>query len=181
MYRMSSMAGYSPYGSESTKGASEIKSASLTPERGGTGVNHGSEDPTYTMGTIHDPFVASNKPKGDGKLSATASTFQPFGLSFNVGSLQSTKLMTLKGIKTQKAATPMPGTAEYVKSIIAAEENSPRRGVPAPSPAPLVTKGGFFSTESIANRHIKVTGIFIDDVGVRVQQSLEVSFLNSLQ
>jgi hypothetical protein len=128
---------------------------------------------TNAMGTVHDPFVGtSTKAKSDGKLSATASSFQPFGLGLGFGSLPSTKSIPAKVPKSTIAFT-----TEYLESVIAAEENSPRRGASDSPPAPQVTKGGFFSTESIANRHIKVIGIFIDDVGDRVQQSFDVSFV----
>ncbi|PMD43807.1 hypothetical protein L207DRAFT_631842 [Hyaloscypha variabilis F] len=124
---------------------------------------------TNAMGTVHDPFVGtSTKAKSDGKLSATASSFQPFGLGLGFGSLPSTKSIPAKVPKSTIAFT-----TEYLESVIAAEENSPRRGASDSPPAPQVTKGGFFSTESIANRHIKVIGIFIDDVGDRVQQSFD--------
>jgi len=178
MYRISNMGAYSPYGSESTNDASKINSTS-SPENSGSGNIAGLNGGANTMGIVHDPFVGSNKSKGEGKLSATASSFQPFGVGYNFTPL-SPKLLPLKGIKLPKGVAPMPGTAEHVESIIAAAEKSPRRGASAPSSAPLVTKGGFFSTESVTNRHIKVTGIYIDDVDVRVQQSLEVSFLSLL-
>ena len=173
------MAGYSPYRMESTEDASKIKSAS--PDNGRIGNISGSSGSTNTMGVVHDPFVGSSKAKGEGKLSATASSFQPFGIDFNFTSASAIKVMNLKGVKVPKSALPMPGTAAHVESIIAAEEKSPQRGAPTPPSAsrsaPLVTKGGFFSTESVHSRHVKVIGIFIDDVGVRVQKSIEVRLL----
>ncbi|KAE9374888.1 hypothetical protein N431DRAFT_405942 [Stipitochalara longipes BDJ] len=166
------MSPYSAYGGgESFEGTPETKLTSFSPEDGSVNNFAVPKSATNPMNTVHDPFVGSSgKPKTEAKLSATASSFEPFGLGLNFGSLSLTKSTTLKA---PKSAIAMPGTTQYLESIIAAAENSPRRGAPAPSSAPQVTKGGFFSTESIANRHLKVIGIFIDDIRDRVEQSFE--------
>lgn len=112
----------------------------------------------------HDPFVGpSFKPKPEAKLSATATSFEPYGLGFS--SHPSAKLMT--------SMAPIPGTAQYLKSIIAAEEKSPNRQ--QVSSTSEVTKMGYFTTETLASRHLKVASFFKEDIRSQVQQSIEVS------
>jgi hypothetical protein len=172
-YKESPYSGYG--GGESTEGTPETKLTSFSPEDGRDKNFAMAKPTTNPMDHVHDPFVGtSNMPKSEGKLSATASSFEPFGLGLNFGSLPSTKSMYSMA---PKSAAPLPGTTQHLESIIAAEENSPYRR--APPPAPLVTKLGFFSTESLASRHVKVTGIFLDDIRDRVQASIDVSLLVS--
>lgn len=163
---------YSAYGGpESMEATPDTKLTWFSPED--------SKDKSYSMTkptpgameNVHDPFIATSKPKSEGKLSATASSFEPFGLSF--GSLSSTKSMTTMA---PKSSAPMPGTTQYLENIIAVEENSPRRRVPPPS-VPMVTKSGLFTTETLVSRHIKITSIFLHDIRDRVQASIDVSLL----
>lgn len=169
---------YSIYGGgQSMEGTPETKLTSFSPED----LNHNSyfntNSTTNSMDNVHDPFFGtSSKPKSEGKLSATASAFEPFGLGVTFGSISSTKSLNLMA---PKSAGPLPGTAQYLESIIAAEENSPRRRAErADPPAPPVTKSGFFTTEAVCSRHVKITSIFLDDVRDQVREAIDVRFFH---
>jgi hypothetical protein len=158
---------YSAYGdAESVDGTPDTKFTSFSPEE--------FKDKSYSMvnstpgamDNVHDPFIAT-KPKSEGKLSATATSFEPFGISF--GSLSSTKSMTTTA---PKSSGPLPGTAQHLENIIAAEENSPHR-LAQPS-SPKVTKLGSFTTETPISRHVKVASIFMEDIRDRIQGSIDV-------
>ena len=72
-----------------------------------------------------------------------------------------------------KSSGPLPGTAQHLENIIAAEENSPRR-LAQPS-SPKATKLSSFTTETLISRHIKVASIFMEDIRDRIQESIDVS------
>jgi hypothetical protein len=164
---------YSVYsGEDSMEGTPETKSIPFSSEDTRCESLTMAKSTAALMDNVHDPFVGtSTKPKSEAKLSATASSFEPFGLGLGFGSLASTKLMTSMALKS---AAPLPGTAQHLEYIIAAEENSPLRRAP---PAPQATKVGFFTTEVLASRHVKITGIFLDDIRDRVQESINVRLM----
>jgi len=112
---------------------------------------------TSTESCHNDPFVsAGSKPKAEQKLSATASTFQPFGLK-NVG---------LAPI----SSTPVPGTADHLHAIIAADADVVRDPITSE-----VLGAGKFTTDTLASRSIKVESIFKNDISKLVESSLEVN------
>jgi hypothetical protein len=110
-----------------------------------------------------DPFVTtSSKPKGEQKLSATASAFQPFGL--RVSSSSSAPVTT-------HGSAPVPGTIQYLDGVIAAQL-SPSSGTQHPE----LTQQGTFSTDTGATRCIKIANIYDGDVFHLVEASMNVSY-----
>ncbi|KAH6715650.1 RNA recognition motif 2-domain-containing protein [Leptodontidium sp. MPI-SDFR-AT-0119] len=94
-------------------------------------------------GTHSDPFVTSAKSKAEQKLSATASSFKPFGLrssSMAVGS---------------SGSGPIPGTTQYLDAVI--EKASPPR-------TDAEMSFGVFTTSTMMSRNIKVSSIMKNDV-----------------
>ncbi|KAG4429448.1 hypothetical protein IFR05_015070 [Cadophora sp. M221] len=94
-------------------------------------------------GTHNDPFVTSAKSKAEQKLSATASSFKPFGLR---GSSMAT---------SSSSSGPIPGTTQYLDAVI--EKASPSR-------TDAEMSFGVFTTSTMMSRNIKVSSIMKNDV-----------------
>jgi hypothetical protein len=158
---------YSSQGGASAEGTPDTGLTAFSPEDSKNIISYPIAKSAATpLKSVHDPFVStSTKPKAEQKLSATAASFRPFGL--NYGSLSSTKSMTLTA---SRLSGPIPGTAQHLQQIIAAEENSPRRRAQTE-----ITKSGTFTTDTRAGRHIKISSIFLTDVSQVVQASMDVS------
>ncbi|KAL2068332.1 hypothetical protein VTL71DRAFT_16430 [Oculimacula yallundae] len=97
-----------------------------------------------TPATQSDPFVTSAKSKAEQRLSATASTFQPFGMR---GSSMST---------ASSSSGPVPGTAQYLDAVIEKATSSPK--------GDSEMSFGVFTTNTMMTRNIKVSSIMKDDV-----------------
>ncbi|CZT46411.1 related to mei2 protein [Rhynchosporium secalis] len=94
--------------------------------------------------TQSDPFVTSDKSKAEQKLSATASTFQPFGMR---GSSM---------VPTSLSSSPVPGTTQYLDAVIEKATSSPK-GDPEMG-------FGTFTTNTMMTRNIKVSSIMKNEV-----------------
>jgi hypothetical protein len=86
------------------------------------------------------------------KLSATASAFQPYGIRV-----------------TPMNTAPIPGTAQHLNAIIAAEES--------PSKPAEITHFGIFTTDTDATRNIKVSSLQDLNISAMIHTSLNVSYL----
>lgn len=108
-----------------------------------------------------DPFVSASKTKQDQKLSATASSFQPFGLRVRSTAPASTSASTSR---------PIPGTTQYLDAVIE-KENSPARSVQEIE----LTQFGTFTTSTLLSRTVKIASVYKTDVMPLVQASWKVS------
>jgi len=160
--RTNTMSPYKPspnsslYGVESANGSygtPDTKITAFSPEdvRGlkGSGTKYTN---TLSIAEEHDPFVSSSSTyNGKGKakvsgLSATAPEFDPYKNKDDVnGGMVSEAL---------RGGAPIPGTAEHLTAIIAAENS--------PSKRPEATHFGVFTTSMDKSRNFKITGINFD-------------------
>jgi hypothetical protein len=105
----------------------------------------------------HDPFVTTNAKNKEVKLSATASTFQPFGI--NAGSSASASSAT-----RVRSSSTTPGTLEYLqKETLNAGD---------------VDRFGTFTTDTGASRCMKVTSLYGANAQKLVEASLAVSWIS---
>jgi hypothetical protein len=158
---------YSSQGGASIEGTPDTKFTSFSPEElKGSNSYAAAKTATTPLKSVHDPFFStSTKAKVEQKLSATATSFQPFGLKY--ASPSSAKSMPSQA---SRSSAPIPGTAQHLQQIIEAEENSPRRRTQIE-----ITQSGTFTTNTRAGRHIKISSIFLTDVSQVVQASMDVS------
>lgn len=111
--------------------------------------------------THSDPFVTSAKSKAEQqKLSATASTFQPFGMR---GSSKAT---------APSGPGPIPGTTQYLDAVIE-KANSPNRG-------DWEMSFGVFTTSTMMSRNIKVSSVMKNEVMPLIEASWKVTYFLAL-
>ncbi|TAQ90445.1 hypothetical protein B7494_g1292 [Chlorociboria aeruginascens] len=171
------MHGQSPHSSsndaaESTQGTPDTRFTAFSPEDARAfKLTASASTATPLRASQHDPFVTTtSKSKAEQKLSATASSFQPF--SFKVSSASSVPTVAYGSASlTPLLSNPVPGTVQYLDSVVAAHT----------SPAPAAkhtgaTQHGIFTTDTGATRCIKVASIYQDDVLPLVNLSLDIGF-----
>lgn len=104
-------------------------------------------NPSTLFPAGRDPFINTNGQKGQQKLSPTASTFQPFGLS-------------IQGIAAAPVVVSSP-IIEPRKTSMSTPKKSRTPSSPTGSHSSFNTsQTGVFSTDTVVTRALKISGIY---------------------
>lgn len=117
-----------------------------------------------------DPFTSPGAKLGsEQKLSATASTFQPFSVRLTQGPMHShAGNRGAQQSDTVKIAKPNKGNSQSVEAVS-----------PTDSFTPDIGKQGIFSTDTQVTRALRISGIYIAVSKEQVETCLQVSCFNS--